>query len=297
MQYATAARAQSAQSIGESVIFVAHMAVLSGDHARNSRGAIAECLDASVARIEIDIHSLDGGDYVVYHDRRLDTQTTGTGSIGHATPDDIRAVRFREREDRPPLLSEVVEMALECESEIQLDLKDWRPMPDDRLRVLAEVVAPIAERVIVSTGQDWNLRRLHRVAPHIAHGFDPGHYIDHATEGQSVFLPRTMSAYGYRDDHPISFGKTETPADYLRERMEALGLQAPAAREYFLSYRLVLQMLDDGFNPAEFLHHRGIDANVWTFDHHGPDSVRTLGRLADAGIDRVTTNTLAAWQA
>ena len=56
-------------------------------------------------------------------------------------------------------------------------------------------------------------------------------------------------------------------------------------------------MLDVGINPAGFLQDRGTDANVWTFDHHGPESVRTLGRLAEAGIDRVTTNTLAAWQA
>ena len=46
-----------------------------------------------------------------------------------------------------------------------------------------------------------------------------------------------------------------------------LALQVPAAREYFLSYRLVLQMLDDGFDVAAWLHDRGIAANVWTLDY------------------------------
>jgi glycerophosphoryl diester phosphodiesterase len=277
--------------------FVCHMAVLSGDHPRNSLAAMQECFTRGVERIEIDLHSLAGPDWVIFHDRRLDTHTTGSGSIGAATPEDIRRVRFRDRPDeRPPLLSEVVAAARDCDVEFQLDLKDWRPLGRERLRALVDVVAPVRDRVIVSSGQDWNLRLLHLEDPGIAFGFDPGHYLDHAIEGDMVFLPRTMGAYGYRDDHPLAFGRTEPTRDYLRHRFEMLLLQAAGAREFFLSYRLVLQMLDDGFNAAEFLHERGIDANAWTPDYHGGESLRVLRRLQDAGIDRITTNTAPAWE-
>jgi hypothetical protein len=183
----------------------------------------------------------------------------------------------------------------DCDTEIQLDLKDWRPLAPERLRALADTLAPVVDRVIISSGQDWNLARLHRAHPEVHFGFDPGHYIDHAIEGDQVFLPRTMGAYGYRDDHPLAFGRTEPTADYLEQRMEMLSLQAPAAREYFLSYRLVCQMLDDGFNVADWLHARGVDANVWTPDYHGDESVRLMERLIHAGIDRATTNTAPAW--
>jgi hypothetical protein len=149
--------------------------------------------------------------------------------------------------------------------------------------------------VIVSSGQDWNLARLHRAEPELRFGFDPGHYIDHAIEGDQVFLPRTMGAYGYRDDHPLAFGRTEATSDYLRQRMEMLMLQVPGASEFFLSYRLVRQMLDDGFNVAAWLHERDIAANIWTPDYHGEESVRLLERLIASGIDRVTTNTAPAW--
>jgi glycerophosphoryl diester phosphodiesterase len=167
---------------------------------------------------------------------------------------------------------------------------------DSRLRALIDVVAPIKERVIVSTGQDWNLRRLHRADPTLAFGFDPAHYLDHAVEEQPVFLPRTMGAYGYRDDHPLAYGRTEETADYLRERFELLVMHAPGAREWFINYRLALQMLGDGFNAAQWLHERNIGANVWTLDYGDEDSLTALQRITTAGFDRVTTNTLPAWQ-
>ncbi len=281
---------------GYAVRMTAHKAILSGKHRGNTMGGILECLEADVPRLEIDVHSLDGPDYAVFHERRLETETDGEGSIGRTTPEAFRRVHYLHDEaDRPPLLSEVVEAARSCEVELQLDLKDWRPMPATRIRALLDVIEPVHDRVIVSTGQDWNLRRLHRADPELALGFDPGHYIDHAIEGSDVFLPRAMGAYKYRDDHPMAFGKTETVTDYLSERWETLMVQAPPAREFFLSYLLVLQMLDDGFNVAPRLHERGITVTAWTPDCTSGDSIQVLDRLMASGVDRITTNTIPAW--
>ncbi|MBF6600717.1 MAG: hypothetical protein IVW36_09415 [Dehalococcoidia bacterium] len=277
--------------------FVTHMAVLSGALRPNTFAAIRECLDAGVGRIEIDIHSLAGDDYIVTHDRRLERRTDAAGSVGAVTPDAVRAARFRhDPRDRPPLLSEVAALAAGGRTEIQLDLKDWRPLTRDRIDALLRAVAPVRERVIVSTGQDWNLRLLHAAEPALAIGFDPGLYIDTKAEGASVFLPRTTGAYGYRDDHPLAFGAIEPSAAYLEARMEALAQQAPAAREWFIDYRLVLQMLDDGFDVASWLRRRGIDANVWTLDAADDGARDAHGQLAAAGIARITTNTTPAWE-
>jgi glycerophosphoryl diester phosphodiesterase len=276
---------------------VNHMAVLSGSHARNSLAAIRECFDAGVERIEVDVHSLAGDDYIVSHDRRLDDHTSGVGAMGRVTPDDVRASRFINRpDDRPALLSEVVALARDASTEIQLDLKDWRPLTAERVRVLDDLIAPVRDRVIVSSGQDWNLMRLRASAPKIAFGFDPGHYLAHPTEDPSAPLPRTAGAYGYRDDHPLALGRAAETPEYLRERFELLLLQVPGGREFFLNYRFALHMLNDGFNAAECLHERRVDANVWTPDYHGPESVPPIARLLDAGFDRVTTNTPLAWQ-
>lgn len=274
----------------------AHKAIYSGRHHGNTIGGVRECIDAGVPRLEIDVHSLAGPDYAVFHERRLETETDGTGSIGQATAKDIRRTHFlHDPDDRPPLLSEVVEAARLSEVELQLDLKDWRPMAEERVRSLLDVIEPVHDRVIISTGQDWNLRRFHRADPELALGFDPGHYLDHAIEGADVFLPRSMGAYQYRDDHPMAFGKTEAVVDYLAERWPLLLLQAPWAREFFLSYLLILQMLNDGFNICDWLHERGIGVTAWTPDCTSPKSMGVLDRLMAAGVDRVTTNTMPAW--
>jgi len=153
-------RSHDSNGLGGAAALVCHTAVYSGHHPRNSLAAVAECIERGVSRIEIDIHSLDGPDYAVYHERRLEADTTGRGPIGRATPVDVRAARFSAHpNERLPLLSEVVEMARDRDVELQLDLKDWRLMPDDRIDVLARVAAPMLDRLVVSTGQDWNLLR------------------------------------------------------------------------------------------------------------------------------------------
>src|SRR5262245_31078864 len=93
-----------------SPVFVCHKALLSGEHRPNGREAIRECIEAGVERIEVDVHSLDGHDYAIFHDRRLEEHTTGNGTIGRATPDDLRSIRFLDhRSERPPLLSDLVD--------------------------------------------------------------------------------------------------------------------------------------------------------------------------------------------
>lgn len=279
---------------GRTSVLTCHMAALSGRFRHNSAAAIRECVHANVARLEIDVHSLAGDDYVVSHERRLERETTGAGSIGVATADDVRAVRFLDdADDGPPLLSNVVAMARDGATELQLDLKDWRPMEHARLQALLDVIAPIKQRVIVTAGEDWNLRLLHDADPTLALGFDPGRYIGHAQEEPSL-LPRAMGAYGYRDDHPLAIGRTVAAPEYLRARFDAFASQCPAAREMFLDHRLFLQMLDDGFNAAEWLHEHSMDVTVWTVDHGAtPDAA--VERMVDAGVDRITTNTPLAW--
>lgn len=275
-------------------MLVAHMAVLSGDHRPNSIGAIRECIERGVPRIEIDIHSLEDDDFVVTHDRKLEQETTGRGSVGSATADDIRATRFIDNaHDRPALLSEVAAAAASSDMQLQLDLKDWRPLTPARTQALLGAIAPIRDRVIVSSGQDWNLRALAAIGS-VATGFDPGLYIDSA--GEPYYLPQHLGAYNYRDDHPLALTRTVAVVEYLEQRFEQLALLAPASREWFISYRLVLQMLEDGFDAPAWLRARGIEPNIWTLDYDGAQTLAAYDRLGAAGVARVTTNTTLAWE-
>lgn len=279
---------------GKTAVLTCHTALLSGHLRRNSAPAIRECLDAGVSRLEIDVHSLAAGDYIVSHERRLERETTGSGSLGSATPDEVRAARFLDdADDGPPLLSDVVAMARSGTTQLQLDLKDWRPFDAARLRTLLDLIEPIRERVIVSAGEDWNLRLLHAADPGLTIGFDPGRYIGYGREPE--ILPRAMGAYEYRDDHPLAIGRTVATVDYLRARFDAFVSQCLASREMFLDHRFLLQMLDDGFDATAWLHEHGQDVTAWTVDYVNRDSMRVLRRLVAVGVDRITTNTIPAW--
>src|SRR4051812_50060437 len=81
----------------------------------NSIPALTACLEARVARAEIDIAMLADRDFFVLHDDDLDESTTGTGPVSALTVDAARRLRLRQHvgerrgqptEYAPPLLSD-----------------------------------------------------------------------------------------------------------------------------------------------------------------------------------------------
>ena len=275
---------------GREVLLTCHSGLLAGDGLSNSLAAIETCLRAGASRIEIDVHSLDGDDYLVCHANRLEEVSMSTGAIGRISREEALALRDkRDPSLRLPLLSEVIDLVHGFSSELQLDLKDWRPLTPERVATLGRLAAPLGAQVIVSSGQDWNLRALARGVPDLRLGFDPDHYMAAGTREAPV--PSGIGAYGYCDDHPLALGRAQPVADYLRERVGILLGQVPTARELFIDYPLLLQAEADGVRLPELLHERSVSVSAWTLDYNGEDSLAALRRLAAAGVDRITTNT------
>jgi glycerophosphoryl diester phosphodiesterase len=275
---------------GRPLSFTCHSGRLLGTELPNHLDGIRACLDANVFRVEIDIHSIDGDDFLVSHASRLEESTMSTGAVGRLTP---KLALTLERNDapgeRPPLLSEVLELMRGSSTHLQLDLKDWRPLPPGRVRTLLELAEPLGERVLVSSGQDWNLRALAAAKPALRLGFDPDRYV--AARSRDVPMPARLGAYGYRDDHPLALGRSQTAGDYWRERVADLVAKCPAVEEFFVEYRLLLQALHDGVSTAALLHEHGVTASAWTVDYLDEDSLDLVRTLAGSGVDRITTNT------
>lgn len=275
---------------GRELSFTCHSGLLAGRGLPNSLNAIRECLETGVSRVEIDIHSMAADEFLVSHASRLEESTTSQGPVGRLTrAEALQLRRDDDRKSRPPLLSEVVALVLPYASELQLDLKDWRPMPPERVRALIALTEPLGGRALVSSGQDWNLRAINSQSKTLRLGFDPDHYL--AAGRRKVPVPARLGAYGYRDDHPLAIGRAQPVAEYLRERMSDLLTQCPFARELFIEYRLLLQAADDGVSLPQLLHERGVTVSAWTLDYDGTGSIAKLEALAAAGVDRVTTNT------
>lgn len=173
---------------------------------------------------------------------------------------------------------------------LELDAKDLLPWPTDAAELLARLVDPLRDRVVVTSPADWNLRRLLRVDPELPIGFDPQFHLDWTADAEAWSPPR--GAYGYLDAHPLARRRALPPAEYLRERLEQIVQLVPGVRELHLRLAFLERLLRDGCHDAvAVLHTAGALADVWTLDAGTPRWRERLGRAIDAGVDIVTTNT------
>jgi glycerophosphoryl diester phosphodiesterase len=281
-------------------IIVHHMAAIDQSHyPQNSLEAIRASLEMNAAFIEIDVTALSTGDYLLVHDDVLEHETTGSGKVAEATPDQVRSLTIRTRSGeitpyRPPLLSDVVALFAQFPnaSRLQIDYKNVYPMRDDEpMRRFLRLIEPLGDRVLVSSGADWNLRWMRREANWLDLGFDIGFYLDYRTEPSDPrHPPYALGAYGYHDDHMLARLPLLTPAQYLAERCDILLHTIPEVSTWYVNHKLLTRGLEEGFNMATWLHERGIRLDAWTLDiGRVPES--DILNLRDAGVDQFTTNT------
>jgi len=257
--------------------------------------------------IEVDINALAEADYLLVHESELEAETSGEGKVSETTSAQAGELFIKAGDAvtpyRVPRLSQVVQAFLEAPgaSCLQLDFKNVAPFdgPEPLYR-LVELIQPLGQRVIVSSGADWQMRRLRRLAPWLPIGFDIMAYLDWAPAGAERdprSFPRRLGEFGYLDDHPLSSVKYTSTANYLRQRCEDLIEQTPDVNAFYLEHPLIAQSLRDGFNWAEALHARGILLDAWTLDASNPAAVENARQLLQAGVDLFTTNTPRAMAA
>lgn len=283
-------------------VVVHHMGALDGQlNPPNSLEAVQASLNAGAAVIEVDINALADQDYLLVHDAVLESETNGHGPVIACGAEAARELRIRHqgktRSERVPLLSDVVELF--CfdpgTTRLQLDFKNVLPFQDEEpLRRLRRLIEPLQDRVIISTGADWQLRRLRKMAPRLSLGFDIMLYIAWGSaqaQRDPRDFPKLLGAYGYYDDHILATQIAMRPADYLRDRCESLLALVEDISVFYLDFKLIAKALEDGFNWAEALHERGILLDAWTMDITNAYAVQQVPALLEAGVDMFTSNT------
>ena len=146
-------------------------------------------------------------------------------------------------------MSELVDLisARSTATLLELDLKELETMPWRRTEELARLVEPVKDRIIFGGIADWNLRRLLRVEPTLAVGFNPAAYLDWAPPGSTDERDHSpRGAYGYLDVHPLARKRAGQVADYLEDRRGGILRLVPGAREAHLRLSAFERMLDDG---------------------------------------------------
>ncbi len=279
-----------------------HAANCGGDHPSGSPAALRACIAAGAQMIEVDITPLSDG-YLLAHDRMLEDFSEGEGPVQGATREAARRLHYRRGDvlttEPLGLLSDALEQLSGSDvRELQFDLKVRTPLDGVPLGWLAEMLAPVRDRVRVSSPADWAIRALHRLDPALPLGFDPLYYFDLKWPGTAEGLPPVrVSLHGYSDDHPLALWRWGPTPAYLEARAEALWAQVPVAGVWYIRAPLLARALDDGFDWIAWLHARDVEVAAWTLDPDQPHHVNLARRLTVAGVDRITTNDVAGLSA
>jgi glycerophosphoryl diester phosphodiesterase len=222
---------------GREVVLVARAARWSGAHPRNSLAALEECLRAPAARAAIDVRVHPRAGFVVGQGR---------------PPADARHV---------PLLADYVPLVVAAggPTVVEIDLRDTSPLSWARVDELVRLLAPIRDRVVVTSVADWNLRRLLVADPGLAVGFDPELYLLRDVKGVAS---RIAEAFG----------------------------TVPGARELHVRLESFEAMLDAG-RSAALVHEAGLGLGVWTLDTSTPRWRDRLARIVAGGVDLIATQT------
>jgi glycerophosphoryl diester phosphodiesterase len=282
------------------VLLIHHAANRGYVYPPNSIRGLKACLDAAARAVEMDISPLSGGDFLLLHDRLLERGTTGSGPTHAHTGEQTSGLFLTWRgavTDEPVgLLSQALDLVSRhpYSVELQLDLKAHTPLDDSELSRLVAALQPAKDRVRVTSGADWALRRLRALDPDLPLGFDPMLYLDLSPhQGEENGLPTPPfrhGAYGYWDDHPLAIQRWGEAADYLAARAEALWAQAPSGAIWYIRAKLLARALAEGFDWIADLHRRGTQVDAWTLNPDRPADVELARQLVTAGVDRITTD-------
>ncbi|MEA3327384.1 MAG: hypothetical protein U9R53_08770 [Chloroflexota bacterium] len=283
------------------VTLIHHAAHCAHDTPPGSLSALEGCLKGDSAVIEIDVIPLGDGSFALLHDQNLEVDTNGRGKAPQMKRDRVQNLYYKVNgevsQEKVGFLEDAIDLfkAYPKTQRLQLDLKPFAPLTRAILSDFLALLAPVKDRILVTSVADWALRSLANFAPDLFLGFDPLLYIDIAGEEPRPegIPPFRVGAYGLLDDHPLSAYQWGPLGDYLAARAGALLVQVPKGCAWFVRAVLLQEALEAGFDWIEFLHRQGSTVDGWTFDVSQPDQIKLAQSLLDHGIDFLTTDTPA----
>ncbi len=272
---------------GSERVICCHRAGLSGTLVPNSLSAVDECVAANVPRLEIDIRFLADDAMAVFHDARLETETTGLGAIEEHSRESLAMVRHRSDSDVGiAYLQDVVERMAGSGVLLQVDLKPLRPLSPARLRALEIALAPLGDKVLVGSQAHWNLRLLRDVPV----AFDPSLQWRYEPGRSAAGIPRTLGDHGLWDDSPLAASPFVTPQEYAESRIDDLVGLLPRAVEWMVDIETILHFRTLGIALGDSLRSRGISLAAWTLQVNSGEPAVILDQLFAGGTTTVITD-------
>ena len=289
---------------GGKMQIVSHAARTELSSPPNTLAGLQECVEKGLYYIEYDISPLAYGDFLLFHNEKLNDTTNRTGPVFFLTRDDQQNLWYLNKEGtrgaRIAHLSQLIELLNDeiLVRELQLDLKTHASVPftDDILKNLLRIIAPVKKRVRISSCADWAIRRLHELDGEVKLGFDPQFFIDVARSDADPYPPFRQNRFTYQDDHPIASYNWQSSHEYLAARAASLWSQGQGADVWYLRYTLLEKSAADGFNWIEFLHNKGIEVCAWTLNITEKNNGIIFSPILKMQPDRISSDTPDSWK-
>ena len=289
---------------GGKMQIVSHAARTKLSSPPNTLAGLQECVEKELYYIEYDISPLAYGDFLLFHNEKLDDTTNLTGPVFLLTRDDQQKLCYLKKEEtgetRVAHLSQLIELLNDeiLVRELQLDLKTHASVPftDEILKNLLRIIAPVKKRVRISSCADWAIRRLHELDREVKLGFDPQFFIDVARSDANPYPPFRQNRFTYQDDHPIASYNWQNSHEYLDARAASLWAQGQSADVWYLRYTFLEKSAANGFSWVEFLHSRGTGVCAWTLNITEKNNVKIFSPILKMQPDRISSDTPDSWK-
>ena len=295
--------------MGIIMIVVAHAARINIDYPPNTLEGIKTCIDRGLEYIEVDLAPLAHGDFILFHNEKLDRITNRTGDVFTLNENEKRELFYTG--DRGVVgeaihvssLAEILEMISGNRKirELQLDIKvhPTSLVREELLKHLVDMVKPAKDKLRVTSCADWIILKIKELDSSIKLGFDPQFFVDYR-EKTKEYPPFKMNRFGYLDDHPIAHQKWKSAVDYLKMRADSLWNIGASADVWYMRYEFLVKSLRDGFNWVDYLHGKGVAVDTWTVDlgkrsKSKANEAAVISDLKLLKVDRVTSNTPLEW--
>lgn len=262
---------------GRERVICCHRSKLSGDFPSNSFAAVEECLAGGAARLETDVRFLPDDGMLLFHGTDLDQDTTGSGKVDGLSSLAARQLTYSTPGSEPLcFLDNIVRAMVGSRTTLQVDLKLMRPISPHRVRLLADALAPLGDRVIIGSQAHWNLRPFAALGLRV--GFDPRLHWYYEPDRKAESIPARLGGYGLWDDAPIAHIKYATPREYFDTRVEDLLGLLPSATEWMVDQHTLRRMASLDYLLGDVLAERGIGLAAWTLRDTGFEATTAVLR-------------------
>jgi glycerophosphoryl diester phosphodiesterase len=225
------------------------------------------------ASVEVDLVVHGDRGFAVLHDLTAERETTGQGPIAALSASELRSFYLRG-EDGVPLDERVMLLEDLCallaqgglhpDALLQLDYKeDWRVLDEAALHTFQRAVGPVAQHMILSSGDAEAVRLLTKDVPGIRIGYDPCH------DGALERLAETRDFTGF-----------------VRDAVAA----SPHAEMIYLAYPLVLEAHKLGFDITAAFHTESRRIDAYTINKADAVGQARVEELLALKVDQITTD-------